>query len=383
VIDLDIQEKRLFATRLLPFKPIRRLREWVRAKWILPWRRRKDRIPLIAWAESRLNLSCRAEALGGVSNLTFRLRHAAGSHVVQRIYDQRHFAGTVALGEHLLRQGVPVPRILARCPQKSFLLLEDLGPVTVQSAIENSASPDDLLLRVARTLAGFHRLGTRDLERVDISLKSFSPDKWLSFNFNRLSWLRAFCPRISPGRLESLQQELRAFRARLRPEKGPHSLCHLDWSLSNLALKDSAIYILDWETASLCPPALELAKFFTYAPRIVWDAREKILAGYLEETALPSEEREYFYRQIHFFAIGYFLRKLPRFLYEGEKKRDFSLVAEILRDLFWREDMRPYPSLCGVMREINEFLTREKQADKPPFPVRTRGTTSNLKRKRL
>jgi aminoglycoside/choline kinase family phosphotransferase len=344
------------AMRLLPFKPTRRLREWVKAKWILPRRKRKDSISLIAWAESLLGLPCRAEALGGVSNLTLRLRHEGGSHVVQKVYGTGHCSRIVALGEHLLRQGVPVPRILDHCPQEEFLLMEDLGPLTFSSALENGESPDDILPRVARELARFHHLGTRDLERTGLPLKPFSPDRWQYFVLKRLPWLRSFCPQISGKRLEELAQDLKGFRARIRPEEGIRVLCHMDWGLANLVRKDSVIHVLDWGTASLHPPALEAAKFLTLAARVIWDGREKILASYLEEAALPPEERERFDRQLHFFAIGYFLWKLPLFLYDGAGRRDFPLLAEVLRDLFRRDGMGAYPSLRAVMEDVHEFL---------------------------
>jgi aminoglycoside/choline kinase family phosphotransferase len=339
----------------VPFKPARRFREWLKTNWTLPRRRRKDRLPLIAWAESRLDLACRAEDLEGRTNLTLRLRHAQGSHVAQRIYEARVFAKVVALGEYLRLKGVHVPRILHSDERLGFLLLEDLGSVTAHDAIEGGAASAEVLALVIRQLVRLHYAGGG--QDVPVAFAPFSLDKWQYFVLKRLSWLRAFCPGISGKLLAELAQDMKSYRARLMPDQGDLRLCHLDCHLGNFMLRGSVLYVLDWASASLCPPAMDLAKFFVYSPtRTIWDARSRMVRQYMEEADLSAAEREGLSNRIHFFEIGYFLWKLPLFLYDGKQKRDFSLLGEVLRDLSWLESLDPYHSLRVVMQEVNEIF---------------------------
>jgi Ser/Thr protein kinase RdoA (MazF antagonist) len=339
------------------FKPVRRLREWMKKKWFLPYRRRRDRIPLVAWAESSLEMPCRAEDLGGKSRLSLRLHHARGSHVVQLVYEKKLFAKIAALGEYLSRQGVHVPRILHSDSQRAFLLLEDLGSVSAGSAIAGGVPPREVLPRIIRELARLHSFGPRELDGAHTFVKPFDPDRWQYFVLKRLSWLRAFSPRISRRQLEEVEQDLKQYRAGIEPERGIPRLCHMDCHLGNFILKDSAVYILDWEVAALCPPALELAKWFAYTPtRLLWRSREEITAGYLAEVDLPPEEKELFHPRLEFFEVGYLLWRLPLFLYNGPKIQDFSILDEVLREVSTFESLEPYPALRGIMEEVSDIV---------------------------
>ncbi len=344
------------------FRSLHQLCRDIKQKWIAPFRKNRARSALIRWAESCLGSRCAPQDLGGTARLTLRLNCGSKSYIAQYGSKKDRFALFIKLGEHLRRQGVRVPQILRHDLRCGNALLDDLGSANVASLLQKSPDAEKVLDEVMATLASFHAAAP-DRPHDSRLVPLFDANTWIFHTMSRLPVaLHDFCPHMPKTLFNEAEQELKRFCAAVAPEKGPLRLCHTDCHLGNILLKDDLMYVIDWEDAKICSPALDLAVFFMYAngPE-VWPYRERCLARYLAESDLPPEAHGRILKQLEFFELGFLLQRMAQHMDKVRRSMTCwtrTVLHEKTASVLQRESMSAYPAVHAILRDAEAALRK-------------------------
>jgi aminoglycoside/choline kinase family phosphotransferase len=158
-----------------------------------------------------------------------------------------------------------VPRIHEVDGNLGILLLEDLGDVLLQDAVERGTPRDgkkalyrestEMLVRLQARGAELSRDGARfGPLRIAFDAKKFG-DELAFFRLHFVEGLRGHELSDSDG--EDLDSELRALASELAAQ--PFALCHRDYHSRNLILCGDAIAVIDHQDARMGPRCYDLA----------------------------------------------------------------------------------------------------------------------------
>jgi Predicted aminoglycoside phosphotransferase len=219
---------------------------------------------------------------GGLSNLTYLVRDAAGAACVVRRPPLGHVLATAHdMGREyrvltaLAGSGVPVPRTYALCRDEDVIGAPFYVMEYVPGTVLHTGTPrfgprpegfvpdpeiERLLLDLADVLARLHALDHTALGLADFG----RPQGYLARQVRR--WRRqldASRSRDLPG-LDLLHDRL---AATVPPDAGPGSILHGDFKLGNTVIGDDGRIgaVLDWEMSTLGDPLTDLALFLLYS----------------------------------------------------------------------------------------------------------------------
>jgi len=190
------------------------------------------------------------------------------------------------VAQHLLRKGVPAPRIYAYDPIGGFFLLEDFGDRSLESVIRADENPDsilaiyrqviDLLIKIQiEASPGFDSAWCYDTPRFD-GLFSWERE---SRYFLR-SYLQAY---LGVEHLTGLiKREFRTIAAQVNREK-MEVLLYRDFQSRNIMIGPFGIGLIDFQGARCGPPQYDLASLLI-DPYVALslEIQENLLAYYLE-----------------------------------------------------------------------------------------------------
>ncbi|MGQ9688063.1 MAG: aminoglycoside phosphotransferase family protein [Desulfobaccales bacterium] len=190
------------------------------------------------------------------------------------------------IGRHLRSRGVPVPEIYAYCRQEGWMLLEDVGDVSLAAAV--AAAPADA------AIAALYRQALEILVQQQIEgSRGFNP----AWCFDTPAVTRAFlwereCRYFVQAFVQGYlglqveERELTPDFERLlegaRPEESPFFL-HRDFQSKNLFVQGSRLRVLDFQGGRLGPLGYDLAAllidpYVDLSP----EAQEELLEYYLD-----------------------------------------------------------------------------------------------------
>jgi aminoglycoside/choline kinase family phosphotransferase len=167
----------------------------------------------------------------------------------------------VYMGEHLLKKGIPVPEVYGYSRSEGLTLLEDLGSVHLQDAVQSAHEKLTVLYRQAiELLLRMQADATQDLDTSHcFDTPVYDPPFIIrrELEYFRWSFLEgALELEIDSGYLEG-EFSLLASRA---GEVGSRLFfLHRDFQSRNLMVKGDLIYLIDFQGARLGPPQYDLA----------------------------------------------------------------------------------------------------------------------------
>jgi N-acetylmuramate 1-kinase len=212
--------------------------------------------------------------------------------------------------------GIPVPAVLDHDGARGIVLLEDLGDVTVQSALaEDDSARDDLYLQALEQLVRLQR----EAARGEPTGACFA----IAFDVEKLSWeLHYFLKHFVEGhRGRQLTVTDRATLAeafhRLSEEiaSWPRVLCHRDYHSRNLMVQDGSIRWIDFQDARMGPATYDLVSLLRDSYVELPEAFVADRAEAFRQMALPSEPRETFLRRFDLTSVQRNLKALGTFGY--------------------------------------------------------------------
>ncbi len=213
------------------------------------------------------------------------------------------------LARHLKGRGVPVPEVHEYCREEGWLLLEDLGDLSLEAAVKREGKEDQIRLRYRQALEILVNQQIGGREGFDPAWCFDTPVVHRPFLWERECgyFVRAFLQGYLGLRVE--MDELapdfeRLLTGALAP--APNFFLHRDFQSRNLMIKRGRLRVIDFQGGRLGPlgydvAALLIDPYVNLSPSF----QEELLGFYLERLRerLPEVDREAFRRQYRHLAL--------------------------------------------------------------------------------
>ncbi|MEE8348865.1 MAG: phosphotransferase [Acidobacteriota bacterium] len=212
--------------------------------------------------------------------------------------------------------GLPVPKIITLDPKRGIVLQEDLGDELLQHTL-GTAPPTQrkhLLSTAIDHIVTIQRDGPEAL-RPEYQASE------LVFDQEKLNWELLFFRRHYLGdhrRLSPIDDhQLRAEFDQLSAELAdlPHCLCHRDYQVRNLMVKDDILYITDFQDARWGPFSYDLTSLLKDSIELTEEEVRHYQAYYLGQGTFPDGPQE-FLRQFQLMCIQRLLKALGTYGYQ-------------------------------------------------------------------
>jgi aminoglycoside/choline kinase family phosphotransferase len=258
--------------------------------------------------------------------------------------------------------GILVPAIVAEDTARGFVLLEDLGDMTLERVLSQSPGRFMELYRGAvDNLVAIQALGEK---RREPSCIAFSR----AFNEDLYNWEFAhfaeYCIESRTGEKipHSERQAMKTWFERLSVELDaiPKGFTHRDYQSRNLMLFKNELHVIDFQDALLGPPQYDLVALLkdSYV-KIPEEQAETLVSHYLErraEAGLPLDPGP-FRRGFKLQAIQRKLKDAGRFVFIDRVKKNSSFLPNIPQSLeyVWRY-LGNDPDLAGFAGLLKKFV---------------------------
>jgi aminoglycoside/choline kinase family phosphotransferase len=166
------------------------------------------------------------------------------------------------LGRHLKAQGVPVPEIYAYCREEFWILMEDLGDISLEAVIKRQPQESQVRHWYRQALELLVNLQIKGREGFDSAWCFDTPVLQRPFLWERECgyFVRAFLNNYM--RLKTTMEDLapdfeRLLTGALPP--GPNYFLHRDYQSRNLFITSGRLRIIDFQGGRLGPLGYDLA----------------------------------------------------------------------------------------------------------------------------
>lgn len=213
----------------------------------------------------------------------------------------------------LKEAGILVPEFFSVDDKAGFLLMEDLGDTSLQKALhDHPEKKDQLLHQAVLVLAQLHTRLYPVSKNLPASKRSFDVTKLFEECLFTVEHLRKGflgLPELSAPKKEAV----RALCEKVALVT-PLVFCHRDYHSRNLFIKNSQLYMIDFQDARLGPAGYDLASLL-YDPYFLLDdeTRSHLIAQYKKNSSHPVEELGLIAFQRVFKAAGSFASFYTRF----------------------------------------------------------------------
>ncbi|MBK9293827.1 MAG: phosphotransferase [Oligoflexia bacterium] len=164
--------------------------------------------------------------------------------------------------KHFLKHGVQVPKVLNFSKDEGYVLLEDLGDLTLERKFLENLHPEHALEYYKLSLvelAKIHYKASSDDKNSCLAFKiEFNTEKLLwELNYAREHLLEGFLKiQFSEKESKILDKEFRAICDRLHNE--PKFIAHRDYHSRNIMIKAGTTRVIDFQDARLGPIQYDL-----------------------------------------------------------------------------------------------------------------------------
>ena len=270
----------------------------------------------------------------------------------------------VNVQRYLSLNRIPVPSIVWDDSPHGFVLLEDLGDVTLEAALQEANREQ---------MACWYR------QALDILLALQSPESvaprascvafCLAFDVEKLMWeldfflthmIKQFCTqRLKPGDETALRGQFWKITTLLARQ--PRVLTHRDYHSRNLMVHQDRLRVIDFQDARLGPCEYDLASLL-YDSYVVLpaDLREELLTYYLEQKAVIDGQpfdRDFFLRVFDYMCLQRNLKALGTFAFQTVVKRTSRYIEAIPPTLgYMQENLSRHPELHQLRDLLEEYL---------------------------
>jgi hypothetical protein len=260
------------------------------------------------------------------------------------------------IGNHLRKNGVPVPELFGWDSTTGVLLFEDLGDIRLYDIVAKNTSlqaqpHESVIAYYQTTLEQLAAMQCRGVEEFDESWcwDSGRYDNQLMIEKESGYFLRAFWQGLLGHQVaEGVLEELREI-ARLAAEAPADFFLHRDFQSRNIMIHEGAVRFIDFQGGRLGPLGYDLASLLIdpYTRLPFW-LQEKMIAMYLQAIGsyVDIDEAE-FKRQ---FMLLAFQRNM-------QIVGAFSFLYKVRQKLFFLDFIQP--SLVSLSNRLEEPLFKD------------------------
>jgi aminoglycoside/choline kinase family phosphotransferase len=241
---------------------------------------------------------------------------------------------------------LPVPAVLGHSDPLGILALQDLGDVTLQAHLgAASAAEHAALYRQAVAL-----IETLQRRGAELHSDRYVPYR-IAFDVEKLTWELEFFVKyfvqgyrgvtLTAEERAALHEEWAAIVGELAAE--PRVLCHRDYHSRNLMLRDTSLYIIDFQDARMGPDTYDLASLLRDSYVDIADRElDELIAYFLALKGLADGEE--FRRRFDLMALQRNLKALGTFGYQTMTRRNPVYIQYMPRTLrYARSNLEKYP----------------------------------------
>jgi aminoglycoside/choline kinase family phosphotransferase len=211
---------------------------------------------------------------------------------------------------------LPVAKIITLDPERGLVLQEDLGDESLEKrlSVADGGERRDLLLAAIDHIVTIQGEGTK-------ALRPAYQASELTFDQEKLNWELLFFRRHYLEDHRRLKQvddhQLRAEFDQLTEELAglPRCLCHRDYQVRNLMLKDGTLYITDFQDARWGPFCYDLASLLKDSIELDEEEVGHCRDYYFSQGIFPDEPQD-FLRQFQLMCIQRLLKALGTYGYQ-------------------------------------------------------------------
>jgi N-acetylmuramate 1-kinase len=270
----------------------------------------------------------------------------------------------VNVQRYLSLKRIPVPDIFWDDSTHGLVLLEDLGNVTLEAALQGVGREQTAYwYRQALDIL----LGLQHPESVAprASCVAFG----VAFDVEKLMWELDFClthmieqlcaQQLTSGDQATLRGQFWKITAILARQ--PRVLTHRDYHSRNLMVQQDRLRVIDFQDARLGPCQYDLASLL-YDSYVVLpaDLRQELLMHYLAQKAAidgHALERESFLQVFDYMCLQRHLKALGTFAYQTLVKRSTRYLAAVPPTLSYiRANLARHPELWQLRELLEEYL---------------------------
>ena len=212
--------------------------------------------------------------------------------------------------------GLPVPELIALNGTLGIVLQEDLGNETLFNRLE-TASPEERKQLIRCAIDYLIRLQQQgaaalkpDYEACRLALDEAKLGQELGFF--REHYLEGYRELSSAGE-PALAQEFSRLVTELA--RSPRLLCHRDYQIRNLMLKQDRLYVIDFQDARMGPCSYDLVSLLKDSIQLKPEELRAQVDYYLAEAGQDGD-LEWFYREFELMSIQRLLKALGTYGYQ-------------------------------------------------------------------
>ncbi len=251
---------------------------------------------------------------------------------------------------------LPVPEIVAMDGSLGIVLQEDLGNESVQRRLMETGKRDAsvLLRRAIDHILVLQKEGTPRLQPGMEAYRLAFDEEKLSFElrFFRRHYLQDYRG-IAPDE-RRLTEEFSRLATEL--SRCPRFLCHRDYHIRNLMLKDGQIYVIDFQDARWGPVCYDLVSLLKDSIELQTEEISDLIEYYLEQAkaigffALNPPD---FQRQFNLMCIQRLLKALGTYGYQITSRGNFIyeqyIAGSLHRALLSLQRIAEFPYIQSIV----------------------------------
>jgi aminoglycoside/choline kinase family phosphotransferase len=236
----------------------------------------------------------------------------------------------------MAKMPVPIPQVLGHADDLGVLALQDLGDVTLQAHL-GAASPAEHAALYRQAVALIATLQKRGEQLASPEYLPYG----ISFDVEKLTWELDFFTKhfleayrgvtLADDQRTALREEFAVIVRELASE--PRVLCHRDYHSRNLMLRESQLYIIDFQDARMGPDTYDLVSLLrdSYVD-LPEQTVDDLLAYFLAVKGVTGHDPD-FRRRFDVMALQRNLKALGTFGYQTTARRNPVYIQYIPRTL--------------------------------------------------
>jgi aminoglycoside/choline kinase family phosphotransferase len=262
--------------------------------------------------------------------------------------------------------GLPVPEILVADDELGIVLQEDLGDESVQKRLRHGNQQEHCRL-MCRAIDFLIQIQTEATKVVPPQTEAAR----LAFDQEKLSWELAFFRRYygnyrhlplpeDRGLIEEsghLAEELAAF---------PRFLCHRDYHVRNLMVKNQQVYIIDFQDARQGPALYDLVSLLKDSIQLTPEQVEWYIGYYANQSKAVNSpallEEDLLRRQFDLMTVQRLLKALGTYGYQITERGNFIyeqyVAGSLHRASLALQSLREFPYIQSLVEdEVTKLVT--------------------------
>ncbi len=262
--------------------------------------------------------------------------------------------------------GLPVPEIIAADGELGIVLQEDLGDESVQKRLRQSTQEEYCRL-MCRAIDLLILIQTEATKVVPPKTEAAR----LAFDREKLSWELAFFRRYY-GNYRQLalpdDQGLIEESGRLADELAsyPRFLCHRDYHVRNLMVKDEEVHIIDFQDARQGPSLYDLVSLLKDSIQLTPEQVDWYIGYYISQSRAVNSpallEENLLRRQFDLMTVQRLLKALGTYGYQITERGNFIyeqyVAGSLHRASLALQSLREFPYIQSLVEdEVTKLVT--------------------------